>query len=519
MRKIFTKPVGQVIVIAGASFALGALFQGILSRENFWLGTFAGGLLLFLIGGVLWLAWRKAGGGKALGWMILAAIFLRLALGVFLAWGLPLFGYDEKPQKAGFVFEDAYRRDENAWALAQSGQPLTKAFSDEYTTDQYGGMLALSALVYRVFSLDRYRPWLISILSAGAMALSLPFLFLTVQRQFSQRTALWSGWIFALYPEGILLGSSQMREPFYILFLTVIFWAGANWLARKKIKLSLAAFILSVICYFLFSYRVALPVLGVVLLWIWVVESGRLKKFWLKAAGWAAIGLGMVALLMTFWVWVDSVVNWDTLVTIRLSGMLQFQLESIPESLHLPLVTLYGLFQPVLPAALVTPAPWIWRVLGVFRAVGWYAILPIIMYVLIRMWKSSLRNNRWLILMACVVCAWFIIASMRAGGDQWDNPRYRTLFLPWIALLCGWGFQFALEKKDRWLTRIFIIEGIFLAFFIEWYFSRYWSDIPRFGLPVMVLIILVLSLAVVLGGILWDRKHPNRALTAGEEKL
>jgi hypothetical protein len=116
---------------------------------------------------------------------------------------------------------------------------------------------------------------------------------------------------------------------------------------------------------------------------------------------------------------------------------------------------------------------------------------------------------------AVVVCAWILIASMRAGGDQWDNPRYRTIFLPWIALLSGWGIQFAVTTKDRWLLRIVIIEGIFLAFFTEWYVSRYLSDIPRLDLPVMVIVILTLSVSVIVVGIIQDRKHPEATLTGG----
>jgi hypothetical protein len=104
---------------------------------------------------------------------------------------------------------------------------------------------------------------------------------------------------------------------------------------------------------------------------------------------------------------------------------------------------------------------------------------------------------------------------MRAGGDQWDNPRYRTIFLPWIALLSGWGIQFAVTTKDRWLLRIVIIEGIFLAFFTEWYVSRYLSDIPRLDLPVMVIVILTLSVSVIVVGIIQDRKHPEATLTGG----
>jgi len=515
-----TKIMIWIALIAGISLILGALVQWILNVGNFLPGFLGGSLLIFFIGLALFFTWRAADGGKALAWMMLAAFAVRLILSVFLAWGLPLFGYEEKPQQAGFVFEDAFRRDENAWALAQSDEPLSLAFSDEYETDQYGGMLALSALIYRTISPDAHRPVLISILAAGAMAISLPFFFVAVRRQFSQRAALIAGWVLALYPEGVLLGAAQMREPFYILFLTVIFWAGVHWLDRAKLKLVIPVFILSTASLFLFSFRVGFPLLGAVAIWIWVVETARMKKTWIKIAGWVVVGLGVVVILLFFRYWIDAVIHWDTLQTIERSGMVQFQLENLPESLHLPFVIVYGIFQPVLPAAIAVPAPWIWKSLGLSRAVGWFAILPLLIYPLIRLWRcDSKTRQRWLLIMACIVWVWILIASVRAGGDQWDNPRYRMVFLPWMAILGGWGIDFALTHKDRWLTRILIIEGIFLTFFTEWYISRYISDIPRLGMSAMVLLILTLSLGVVVGGLVLDRRRAKNALTRDGDKL
>ena len=509
-----------ITVIAGISLALGALVQWILKVGEFVPGFLAGALLFFLIGVILILIWHGAGADKVLGWMMLAAFLIRLILSVFLAWGLPLYGYEEKPQLAGFVFEDAFRRDENAWALAQSDEPLTRAFSDEYETDQYGGMLALSARIYRAVSPDAHRPVLISIVAAGAMTLSLPFFFVSVRRRFSRRAALIAGWILALYPEGVLLSAAQMREPFYILFLTMVFWAAVHWLNRTKLKLAIPVFVISAASLLLFSFRVGLLLLGAVAIWVWVVETAKVKKTWVKVAGWAFVGLCMAAILFFFQYWIDAVIHWDTLQTIETSGMVQFQLEGLPESLHLPFVIAYGIFQPVLPAAIAVPAPWIWKSLGLFRSVGWYAMLPLLIYALIRLWRcESKTRKRWLMLMAFIVWAWILIASLRAGGDQWDNPRYRTIFLPWMAIIGGWGIDYALQLKDRWLTRVLIVEGIFLAFFTEWYISRYLSDMPRLGMLTMVGLILILSLVLVVGGWLRDRKLTKRDLTGDEEKL
>ena len=172
---------------------------------------------------------------------------------MFLAWGLPQFGYEEPAQQAGFVFYDAFRRDGSAWELAQSGDPLTLAFSDEYSSDQYGGLLWMSALVYRMLSPDAYQPGLMLILSAAAMALSVPFLVQFTRRRLVDSMGLWSGWILALYPEGLLLGASQMREPFYILLFSIILWAAGQWLERKKLSVALLVGGISALLFFSLS--------------------------------------------------------------------------------------------------------------------------------------------------------------------------------------------------------------------------------------------------------------------------
>lgn len=511
------KPLGLLV---GGSLILGALIQSILAAGPFLPGFLAASLLIFLCGTALYLAWVATGRGKPFAWMILTAFLLRLALGVFLAWGLPRYGYEEAPQQAGFVFADAYHRDGSAWHLAQSDAPLMTAFSDAYPADQYGGFLALSALVYRILSPDAYRPYLISIISAGAMALSVPFLIAVVRRKFDLKTALWAGWILALMPEGILLGSSQMREPFFILFFTILFWAAAHWLDRTRLSLALPAFLLSALSLLLLSFRVAVPLIGVVLLWVWVIESLNLEKIWIKWVGWAVIGLGLAAAVGVSREWITAVLRWDSLQTVLRSGRVQFQLESLPEWLHFPFILVYGLFQPVLPAAVAAPAPWIWRSLGIFRALGWYLLMPLLVYAFVRVWRVESRKRRsGLVVIVLAVIAWILIASARGGGDQWDNPRYRMIFLPWMALVAGWGLQVAVETRDRWLGRSLLIEGIFLAFFTAWYVSRYYPVIPRFDFWVMIGIILALSLMVLIGGWLRDRKRAQDALTTDGDSL
>jgi hypothetical protein len=505
---LFEKFGVKVGLIALASLALGVVFQGILTVGDFWRGMFAASLLIFLCGVVMYLVWRAAGAQRVLGWMMLVAFFLRLALGVFLAWGLPLFGYDEVPQQAGFVYYDPYLREGNAWRLAQSDNPLLDGFRDTYLGDQYGGLFTMSAFIYRYISPDAFRPVLITILSASASALSLPFLVAALRRMFDSKTALLAGWVMALYPESILLGASQMREPFFILFFSMLLWAGGQWVDRSKSKLAMIGFFLSALGLFLFSFRVAVPIIGVVLLWVWVIKSPKVENLWLKRIVWAVVALGVLIVTWSVIGWVGDVLRWDTYMTILRSGMIQAQLERLPDWVSYPFVLVYGLFQPVLPAAIAAPAPWIWRGLAIFRSVGWYVLLPLLVYASIRIWRlAPSRSRQLIILMVFVVWAWIIIASARAGGDQWDNPRYRTIFLPLMATLGAWGINLARQTKDRWLWRGLLVEGIFLGFFTQWYISRYYSFLPRLPLEVMIIAIVLLSAGVIILGWLLDRKH------------
>jgi len=511
-RSLFKYHLIRIMLILITSLVFGLIFQVVLNVGDFLPGLIAGSVLIFLCGISLYLGWYFSGRAKALAWMMMAAFIFRIVFALFYTWGLPLYGYDERPQRVGFIFEDAFRREENAWSLALSDQPLTRAFSDDYETDQYGGMLALSALVFRTLSPDAYRPVLISILAAGAMAMSIPFLLAAMKPRFDAKAILWAGWILALLPDGILYGSAQLREPFFILFFVIIFYCSTNLVDGTKLRMSIPLAVLSTVSLILFSYRVAIPILGVMVLWLWVDFSNRIKHSWIKILIWCGIVISSLLLVYLIRDWLSAVLTWDMLLAISRSGRVQFHLESLPSILHFPFVLVYGIFQPVLPAALAAPAPWIWRGLGIFRAFGWYALLPLLIYGLVRVWSlAPSRKKRWLMVMVVMAWVWILVASARAGGDQWDNPRYRVIFLPWMVIIAGWGVIYAKEIRDHWLGRIFVVEGIFLAFFTNWYFSRYYQGIPRLEFGWMVPVILVLSVAVIFGGWLQDRKRSQHA--------
>ncbi len=488
------------------SLGLGALLAGVGGQGVFivgWLGSSA--VLLFSLVLML-LAWRWAGGGKMLAWMVVLAFILRLGTGLALEWALPRFAHNSPVEQAGYVFADAYARDTQAWKLAASNVPIGTAFGQEFISDQYGGLLALSAGVYRIFSPDIHRPYLIIILAAAAAALGLPFLWVSFKRKWGEPIARLAGWILVLFPESILLGSAQMREPFLISMSAVAFWAVLSWHSGGRKAALAAAFAGSAAGLLLFSSRMALPVLAVCAGWFLLEDADRSSAAWQRWLKWLGLALIGVVLVVFSWGWLRSTAQWDAKVAIMNSGILQYLTTGMPSFLKIPFLVSYGMAQPVLPAALIDPAPLVWRIVGILRAVGWYMLAPLLVYAVFTVWKiKPLKDRREMIYLLVVCWGWILLSSARAGGDQWDNPRYRMVFLVWLATLTAWAWNWARSHKDAWLWRLAAVEVIFLGFFTTWYISRYLKWIRNFSFWIMVGLIIVLSLVVLLGGWIWDQ--------------
>ena len=229
-KKLFLK---DFLFILPASLILGAGLASIQSGA-WWIG-WLGFSALFIVGLIaLVIAWRWGEGGKTLAWMIGLALLLRLAAGVAVYIALPINGHNSADDKAGYVFTDAHRRDDQAWELASSGKPLWSAFNKSYYTDQYGGLLAFSAFTYRYLSPDAHRPLLIILLAALTAALGVPFLYKATRLLWDDKLASVTCWLFVLYPESILTGGAQMREPFLLTFIAMALWGFADWLKQGQ---------------------------------------------------------------------------------------------------------------------------------------------------------------------------------------------------------------------------------------------------------------------------------------------
>ncbi|NMB87025.1 MAG: hypothetical protein GYA17_01620 [Chloroflexi bacterium] len=499
------------------ALVLGAVVALLSAPAAFGPGWLAAGLLLWPALLALLSAWQWAGGGRMLAWLVALAFVLRLGGGIAFSLALPVYGYDEEVQKAGYLYYDAYMRDGDAWELASSDEPLLASFSQEITTDQYGGLLSISALVYRYLSPDAHRPFLILILGAFVYALGVPFFWQAVRRRWNLALANLAAWILVLYPDAILYSSSQMREPFLIGLACIAFWGVLAWGRQRRGAILAMAGGLALML--LISSRVAVAVFGVLAVWFWfehlAPRSGRLRLL-----GWAALALGAVALLAFSWEWLRSSSQWDLLVTERSSGRVQYSLGEIGDlagMVRIPFIVGYGLAQPVLPASIADPAIPLWKFIAIFRSAGWYLLAPFLLYSVFTVFKAPPQDRKVLLWLAGFVLVWLVVSSARAGGDQWDNPRYRTLFIPWLALLAGWGIRRALETRDFWLARWLVVEAIFLGFFTHWYFSRYFNAWARLPFWENVLWILGLSALVLASGWAWDlyRARRNRGAHPG----
>ena len=191
----------------------------------------------------------------------------------------------------------------------------------------------------------------------------------------------------------------------------------------------------------------------------------------------------------------------------RGSGWVQKLFDVMPAWLRLPFVMVYGVFQPVLPAAFVEPTTLTWRVIGILRAVGWYALLPLLILPVVAAAGDRSRRTRklwmWITVSAWM---WILLTALRGGGDQWDNPRYRAILFLWQAILAGYSLAWWRETKTPWPGRVITMEVVFLFFFSLWYAYRYYHVGWSLAFGTMVAIILGFWVVILLGGWMWDRR-------------
>jgi len=487
-------------LIAALAISIGmAVFQ----RAPFFEAWFGSWLLLWVSLFLLIKTWRFFQSGRWLAVLLLVCFFLRVFLGLFIYTALPQIGNDNEVENAGYVYSDAYHRDTQALVWAKSETPLVSIFSSKNSRDQYGGLQFISASLYRLFSVDEPRPLFTTILAAMTMSAGVPFLYDALKRRWGAGVARVAAWFYTLYPDSVLLGSSQMREPFLIGLFCIAFWMVVTRREKTTRKLLFFFLLMGV------SLAISLPLggllAGLLIMWgliEWITEQKTPRS---KTTGIILLILAGIAALTAGYMWVKPTVYYDAYLTRTASGLIAALFKLIDEKWHIPLTTFYGLAQPFLPAALVYPSLPFWRVTAIIRGLGWWFMLPFLLYGFFAVWKAKPRSERWLMaFIALALTAWTVVTSLRAGGDLWDNPRYRALLIPWFALLLGWCWQRIRQGHLAWFLRWTGVVLVFFSVILLWYLLRYHIIKGYLGFFDMALIITLASAGILLSGLLWD---------------
>ena len=511
-----------------------AALLAFLDGTGHWLQSWIAYWILLGIGaGSIYGVWKAVKAHQKVTTIAIISLSLRLTAGVALVLLLPIIGYQNNAEHlAGYVYTDAYIRDGQAWNLATSGTPLSQAFTGQFSGDQYGGMLAMSAFIYRLLSPDAHRPFLILILSSALSACGILCLWKAARTWFDEKTALLVIWLFALYPESILLGSSQMREAIVIPATAISFYGLSEIQERRKIGwvwLGLSALLL-------FPIQ---PLAGfisfAVLLGIWLLDPATSKT--LKRRQSILVIIMLVAVLLVallvvssilanlpsvqgsktisvFLNWFQNNFNFQSYLTERSSGMFQSLLDSMGEQWRWLIVLVYGIAQPVLPAIVGDPsAAWIMRTIGFLRAAGWYTLALLLVYGTLGAMSSRNESRRFqLIWISLISWAWIMVAALNAGADQWDNPRYRVILLLWQVILAAWAWEWARSRKDAWLWRWLAVEAVFVGMFTEWYLGRYYPGFIHLDIKLMILATLLVCGMILISGAIWDKKRLKKLI-------
>jgi hypothetical protein len=509
----------QILFIFIAGILLGVLLAAF-SPGEFLSGAWQSALYCILLAALFFIGWFVIKPPKIVLILAICAFLLRIGVGIWLTTTLPVNGFDTTVQNAGYTYSDAYDRDQLAYAIAFPGKEEFVPPANINAVDQYGGMMMLSTGIYRLFSTDVHRPLLIIFLSALSMALAVIFTWKAIHLVWGEKTALVAVIFLVFYPEGVILGSAQMREPLLICLALITFWAMILFTTGERRLKIIAVFALAALLMCWISIPAGLVIIAVELGYLQVKAITTEKEPGRKKGLLIVFGVFLLLVCLAGWMWLKNTLYYDAFATESESGLISWLLSLVGSKWRFPFVLLYGLIQPVLPAALVYQSLPVWQGIAIFRASGWYFTIPFLIYGIGAVIKEARKNGDWaLVWLMAVLVIWTFISSARAGGDQWDNPRYRAILLPWLSLLIGWVWDRVSQGKVPWFWRIVVLDGAFVLIFTNWYFNR------KFGTGIAIPteydlgLFVVLLIAVIAGGILFDRRKQKTKTGGGKENI
>jgi len=510
--------IGLAIVVGLALLALGLAWistvclpcdlsgPAVLPAFSTWL-SFMG--VLLLCGAILFGVWRallaserKTLTGRLtwLAGLMVGAVLLRLAMGVVWYTMLPGLGHGTPQETAGYVMADAYQRDKLAWKLAESQKSIWQSLQDNYRADQYGGLLIISILVYRYLGGSTHNPLLMVVVIAAISSLAVPFTWAFARRSWDDRVAKYAAWGIVFYPETVLLGSAQMREALIIPLIAAAFYGLAR-LRRERSWVGLAWLLGGVLLTLLISPPFTLILLFALALAAFAIREdlfqrhieipgGVLHRRW----SWLAVAAVIILVLIGGWLalrqlapsgisnpldvteyWIRKTADLQAYFTKSASGWIQKIFHNTPAWSHIPILVGYGALRPFLPAALTTSsdAP-IWPWITLWRAAGWTVLLGLLVYAFLRAWLKK-DTDKFTRALAVIVWLVILIASLRGGGDQDDNPRYRATFASIQVALAAWAWVEQRRSSDPIFRRALVTVTFMIAWSFLWYLRRLYS--------------------------------------------
>ena len=496
------------------------------------------------------LRWLAPGGGEG-AWLrrwVWIALLVRVASVVFWPVALRTWGYSSPEQQAGFIATDAYNASQLAWDRAQSDTPAVSAFARGHG-DNTGGITFLAVVAYRAFSPDFQRPMLLGLLAACATSLTVLAVYHLARLHASRPVAMGAAVITALYPEAVVIGSAHLQQGYLALLLAFMLWGvsaafvvGARQRSaaepplfaigrRSGLILAFAALVMMIGVSYQFGILAgAVLLLAAVWLADWRTTSGRILL------GILAVVVVLLPVLHylaeaeiipdSFNVWLiqwkflfgQAWTEFDRMLAAPGTDLFETLMQRMPRQIAFVVAGVYGLLQPVLPAAIgfrnvEQSGGGIWQVLGLLRASGWYVLLPLLVYGGLSALRG-LKARRFEAFASLIFWMVAAIASYRALGDQWDNPRYRLFVLAPMALLAAWGYWRWRERRSPWLARIAVPFAVACTAMTLWYIARYWLAISYSAIPVLAGVASLSVLTFVLM-LFWPRRTSLRPPETG----
>jgi hypothetical protein len=470
------------------------------------------------------------------------AFGLRLGFLILVPILILLWGYPSNRNLKGLVEQDAVNAVDTAWNTAQSGNTLPAAFQ-RGPGDNTGGITMMGTAVFRLLSPTMKRTLLLGLIAAAVTSLTVIVVYRLGRGLFSPGVGKAAALIAAIYPEAVMIGSSHQQMGYITLIFSAALLAIAG-LIRKAEPLSGDAglpirrdagilLVTAVILGFLVSSQFAfLGVLCGVVFALWLSDP----KKRLGRIAWIGAGVVVVALIiLRILGWRDLIpVKWDFLYSqyrylysmawdefdkmVQAGGGDLFQnvLATMEKGPAFLLAAFYGLIRPSLPAAIgyhntSAQGGFFWQLLNIYRGLGWYLILPLLVYGTIKSLRGLLARKPETVFM---LLFWLVafIGAYRAFGDEWDNPRYRLFILGPMVLLAAWAWMTQREQKDPWFLRIVIPFSAATVSLTVWYLLRDYANVS-FPVPASIIAIAVITAAAF--ALSWLLLRPKKGAQAG----